>query len=121
MGLYIPHYCHIVKCSKQKSPDFRRGTFFLPTLLQLLHEVWEQGHESRTLDGVRELALVPLTHAGALARHDLPEGRNVSAERIRIFVINRYRIHAAEMTLLMFNWFLGHNGGSRGSGHLIRS
>lgn len=106
---------------QQKSPDIRRGIFFVPTLLQLLHEVWEQGHESRALDGVRELALVPLAHTGALARHDLPEGRKVSAERIRIFVINGYRIHTAEMTLLMFNWLLGHNRGSRGSGHPIRS
>lgn len=64
---------------------------------------------------------MPLAYAGALARHDLSEGRDVSAERIRVLVINGYRIHAAEMTLLMFNWLLGHNGGSRGSGHPIRS
>lgn len=66
---------------------------------RLPNQVWNQGHEARALDSVRELALVPATDAGALARHDLTEGGQVTAERVRILVVNLLDVHLAEETL----------------------
>ncbi len=102
-----------------KNPPTSVGGFF-DTTFELLNEVWEQGHETRTLDGVGEFALMPLADAGTLARHDLPEGRKVSAKGIGIFVINHRRIHAAKVALFRFDWLFSHNWGSRGSERLIR-
>jgi hypothetical protein len=65
----------------------------------LSHQIRKQPHKARALDGIRELALMPLAHAGALARHDLAETRKVPAERIRVFIINRLRIHFAKVAL----------------------
>lgn len=66
---------------------------------RLPNQVWNQGHEARALDGVRELALVPATDAGALARHDLAERRQVAAERVRVLVVNLLDVHLTEETL----------------------
>ncbi len=77
------------------------------------HE-WQQCHVARALDGVRELALVPGADAGALAGHDLAEGRQVTLERFRVLVVNGGHVLPAEPagTVRCF-CFGGHNGGSR--------
>lgn len=57
---------------------------------------------------------MPLADAGTLAGNDLSEGRDIAAERIRIFVINSVCIDATEMTLsIIFFLHWGHNRGSR--------
>lgn len=50
---------------------------------------------------------MPTTDAGALARHDLAEGRQVAAERVRILVVNLLDVHLTEETLAVD--FLFHN------------
>ena len=66
--------------------------------LCLADEVWEESHEARLLDGVRELALVPDTDAGTLASHDLAEGRQVAAQGVGVFVVDGLSVHLAEVT-----------------------
>lgn len=80
----------------------------------LSNQIRQETHEPCALDGVRQLALVPLAHAGTLARDDLSETGEVAAERVRILVVNCRRMHAAEMTGSFFLLLLCHNWGSRG-------
>lgn len=68
----------------------------------LLNQVREQRHEASALDRVRELALMPGADAGALTRHNLPEGRKVALKRLRILVIDRTDIDLAKVTRLGF-------------------
>ncbi len=72
--------------------------------MMLLHHVWQESHEARALDGVRELALVPGTHARAFAWNDLSEGRQVALQIIGVLVIYSFGVHAAEQTLSR-GWF----------------
>jgi hypothetical protein len=65
----------------------------------LLDDVRQERHKPRTLDRVCEFALVPGAHAGALAWHDLSEGRQESLERPRIFIINGFDIRPAKRAL----------------------
>ncbi len=85
-----------------------------------LHDERQQGHESRALDRVRELALVPRADAGALARNDLSKGGKISLQHVRILVVNRANVCLAERTRAfgIFDWhrvFLGEGVPSRGS------
>lgn len=73
--------------------------------MSLANEVWKQRHESRALDSVGELALVPAAHTGALARNNLSEGRKVTTKRVRIFVVNLLHVHLAEVALMVDVFF----------------
>jgi hypothetical protein len=81
--------------------------------LQLSDQVRKQCHVSRALDGVRELALVPLTHAGPLPRDDLSERGQVAPKRVRVLVVNRVDVLLAEITLPINLFYVCHNRGSR--------
>lgn len=83
----------------------------------LSHQVRQEPHKAASLNGVRELALMPLTYTGTLARHDFSETRKIATELIRIFVIDDVFIILAEETLAIFYWLFGHNRGSRVSQH----
>ena len=89
--------------------------------MSLADQVRKQGHEARALNSVRELALVPRTDAGALARDNLAEGREVTLERLRVLVVNRLSVDLAEMAGLRFTggWF--HRWGTRGRSYWMRA
>lgn len=76
----------------------------------LLHQVREQGHETRALDGVRQLALVPGADAGAFARDDLAEGRQVALQHIRVLIVDGFDVLLAEGTLGAHHFRFGHSG-----------
>lgn len=71
---------------------------------------------TRTLDRIRELALVPGANAGAFARHDLSEGGKIALQSVRILVVDRVNVLLAEPAWAITDglfWGGGHNGGSR--------
>jgi hypothetical protein len=68
----------------------------------LTNQVREQSHEASALDGVRELALVPGADAGALARNDFAEGREVTLKRFRVLVVDGLGVDLAKVTGLRF-------------------
>ena len=73
----------------------------------LLDQEWQQGHETGALDSEGQLALVPGADARTLARDDLSEGRDVAAERVGVFVVDRRGVHLAERAgAFDFNLFL---------------
>ncbi len=63
----------------------------------LANQVWEQRHEAGTLDGERQLALVPTTHTGTLARDDLAERGQVAAQGVGVFVVHFGGVDLAEV------------------------
>lgn len=71
----------------------------------LSHEIRQQRHKARTFDRGCEFALVPHTNAGTLARNNFSKRGKVSAQRVRILIIDGLRVDLAEMTL-MRNLFL---------------
>ncbi len=75
----------------------------------LLHQVRQDGHEARALDGGRELALVPHAHTRALARHDLAEGRQVTAQHVGIFVVDGFDVLLAERALPVDRFWSRHS------------
>ena len=78
---------------------------------------------SRALNGVCEFALMPGAHAGAFARHDFAERRQIAPERVRVFVINGDHVLLAKPAGAINNRFTmihGHNRGSRASEETIR-
>ena len=50
-------------------------------------------------DGLREFALVPGTHARALARHDLAERRQIAAQGVGVLVVDVDDVGLAEMAM----------------------
>ncbi len=82
-----------------KNTSFSRGVFLLS------NKVRNQCHESRALDRGCELTLVPRADAGAFARHDLSEGRQVTAKRICILVVDLAHVHLAKVALTVDVFF----------------
>ena len=64
----------------------------------LADHVGQKAHEAAALDRVGQLTLVPGTDAGALARNDLAEGREITLKRLRILVVDFTDIGLAEET-----------------------
>lgn len=54
---------------------------------------------SRALNCRSELSLMPGANARALSRNDLPEGRKVSAQGVRVFVIDMLDAVHAKKTI----------------------
>lgn len=81
---------------KRKTSTFLKAEVF-PTSDSLANQVWEQSHEAGALDRERELALVPATDAGTLARHDLSKGGKVAAQGVGILVVDLGGIDLTEV------------------------
>ena len=75
----------------------------------LLHDERQQGHEARALDRVGELALVPGTNAGALARHDLSKRGEIALQGVGVLVVDFVHVGAAEGALARDGFLWRHN------------
>ena len=68
-----------------------------------------ESHDSRALNGGRELALVPGADAGTAARHDLRVRRDEAAERGAVFVVDGVLVIGAERADFVFWLAFRHN------------
>src|SRR5690349_23240347 len=65
-------------------------------LSSLLNHIRQQAEEARTLDRLRELALLLRRHRGDAARHDLAALRNVTLQELHVLVVDLRRVGARE-------------------------
>ncbi len=89
----------------------------------LANQVWEQGHEAGALDGESQLALMPTTDAGALARHDLSKRGKVAAKRVGVLIVHFGGVDLAEVAGAHFcelGILLVHSEGHDESKQLVR-
>jgi hypothetical protein len=78
-------------------------------LFRLFDREWEQTHEARALDGLRQFALMPVAAAGALAWHNFSEGRNVALEHARVLVIHFLHVCLAKHAGTLDRFLLRHS------------
>jgi hypothetical protein len=93
-----------------------------PGRFVLADQIRKQSHVARTLDGVGQLALMPGADAGALAGHDLAEGRQVTLKRVGVLIIDLVNVLLAEPAGPVHRFLVlhGHNRGSRVPERMIR-
>src|SRR4051794_37028600 len=67
----------------------------------LLNHVRQQRHETCTLDGARELALLAGRHCGDARRHDLAALGNEALQQLHVLVVDLRRVGAREGACLL--------------------